>query len=652
MARRLIPALTVTLCLIIWTSSGAAQSGADGSRPRPYPVVPSPNFQRAIQNGTRTTTGAPGPDYWQQWTNYDLLVRLEPDDKRIRGSVRLEYFNHAPDALDVVFLHLHQNVHAGGAVRNRPAEVTGGVTLERVLVNQTSLQEQTQYRVDGTVMAIRLPNPLTPEQSVRIEIEWTLLVPQNGLGRMGWSRDNLFFLAYWYPQMAVYDDVVGWHLDPYLGNAEFFAGFGNYELTVEAPEGWVIAATGELQNPENVYPAHVRDRLARATQSDEPVAIINDRDLERGTSTVSARDGKLTWNFRADSVRDVAFSATRESRWDAARTPVGDLDGDGRTDYARVDALYRATAPRWEHAARYARHSIDFLSRFTGLSYPWSHMTAVEGGDIIGGGMEFPMMTLIGDYNRSSDSALYYVTAHELGHMWVPMIVGVDERRRAWMDEGTTTFNENQARKEYFPGFNHDAPDQASYLSIAREGAEGELMRYTDYHYSDGARGIASYSKPATILAALRGLLGEETFLGAYRRYLRTWAFKHPKPWDFFNAFSSAAGRDLDWFWRTWYYETWSLDHAVGGVRESAEGTHITIEDRGLAPMPARITITRENGEILFREVPVDTWLSGMRTAEIVVPPGSPVLRVEIDGDGVFPDIDRANGVWRARGRR
>jgi hypothetical protein len=235
--------------------------------------------------------------------------------------------------------------------------------------------------------------------------------------------------------------------------------------------------------------------------------------------------------------------------------------------------------------------------------------------------------------------------------MWVPMIVGVDERRHAWMDEGTTTFNENQARKEFFPGLNHDAPDQASYLSIARTSAEGELMRYTDYHYSDAARGIASYSKPATLLAALRGLLGEETFLRAYRQYLQTWAFKHPKPWDFFNAFSHAAGRDLDWFWRTWYYETWSLDHAVAGVRESDDGTIITIDDHGLAPMPARITITRENGEILFREVPVATWLSGVRTAEVIVPAGSPVLRVEIDGDGVFPDINRANGVWRRQGR-
>lgn len=462
---------------------------------------------------------------------------------------------------------------------------------------------------------------------------------------MGWSRDNLFFIAYWYPQMAVYDDVVGWHTDPYLGSAEFYAGFGDYDVSVDAPQGWMVVATGTLENAADVLPAAVRDRLARAERSDSVVAIVTAADLAAGRATERSATGRLVWRYRAANVRDVAFSATRASLWDAARTPVGDRDADGQPDYARVDALYRAEAPRWRQAAHYARHSIDFLSRFTGFPYPWPHMSAVEGAGIIGGGMEFPMMTLIGDYNQRGDSALYYVVAHEFAHMWVPMSVGTDERRYGWMDEGTTSFNENQARKEFFPGPDHDEPDRQSYLEAARTGYESEMMRWTDYLYPNQG-GTASYTKPASVLVALRALLGDSLFLRAYHTYIRRWAFKHPKPWDFFNSFNDVTGRNLDWFWRSWYYETWTLDQAVASVTPGPDGTRIVIEDRGLVPMPAWVTVTLAGGATRRHEVPVEHWLSGARTTLVSIPPGAAVARVEIDAERVFPDVDRANNLW------
>jgi hypothetical protein len=610
------------------------------------PVVAPGDFADAVRVGTRTNTGVAGEGYWQQWASYDIRARLVPDEKRTAASVRITYFNHSPDTLDLVFLHLHQNVHKEGAIRNRPAEVTGGVAIERVAADRQPLEDSVGYQIQGTLMAIRPPRPLAPSSSTEIEIDWSFLVPQNGLGRMGWSRDNLFHIAYWYPQMAVYDDVVGWHLDPYLGNAEFYSGFGDYELTVEAPAGWLVMGTGRLVNRDEVLHPTVLERMEEAEASDDVVHVLTEAELASGSITRPEAGPLVSWHFASDSVRDVAFSATRESVWDAARTPVGDRNGDGTTDYARIDAVYRTSAPLWQEAASYGQHSIEFLSRFTGVPYPWPHMTAVEGADIIGGGMEFPMMTLIGDYNGRSDSALYYVTAHELAHMWVPMIVGVDERRYAWMDEGTTTFNENQARKEFYPGLDHDEPDRQTYVNIALSGLEGEMLRWTDYHYFGPVRGVASYSKPASMLAALRGLLGEETFLSAYRSYLAAWAYKHPKPWDFFNAIEKEAGRDLDWFWRAFYYETWSLDQAVAEVIESADGVTIVIEDRGDAPMPVRLAITRGDAQMLFREIGVDAWLDGNRRAEITLPAGAPVTRVEIDPDGFFPDVNRGNNVW------
>ena len=649
---RLVSRCSTGLAIATLLASTAATSQ---SRPIPYPVVPPAGFREAIEAGTRTTSGEPGPAYWQQWTDYQLHARLLPDSKRIEGSARIAHHNRSPSPLPVVALHLHQNVHAAGAVRNRPVEVTGGVELSRVSaagadLREVSLQQSpgAGYEVDGTTLYMRLPRPVFPGDSVILEIEWSFTVPQAGMGRMGWSRDDLFFVAYWYPQMAVLDDVDGWQVDPYLGNAEFYAGYGSYELTVEAPAGWVLMGSGELMNRDEVLPPHVLQRLATAETSDRTVHVLTEADVRSNQATRPGTEGILTWRFQADTLRDVAFSATRASLWDAARTPVGDRDHDGATDYTRVDAFYRPSAPRWVQTTRYAQHAIDFLSRFTGIAYPWPHVSVVEGADIIGGGMEFPMMTLIGDYNQSTDSALYYVTAHELAHMWVPMIVGIDERRRAWMDEGTTTFNENQARGEFYPGPNHHRADREQYVQVARMGLEGELMRWTDYHYSDVARGVASYSKPATVLVALRALLGEDTFTRGYQRYLADWAHKHPKPWDFFNTMATAAGRDLDWFWRTWYYETWHLDQAVSRVMETDSGTKIWVDDLGLAPMPVRLTITMVDGRQIREEIPVEEWLRGARTVDVTIRTPSPVARVEIDAEGVFPDSDRRNNVWTA----
>ncbi|MGH7719659.1 MAG: M1 family aminopeptidase, partial [Gemmatimonadaceae bacterium] len=429
----------------------SAPSAAGGSRARPVanPVAPPDVFQRAIARGTRTATGAPGARYWQQWARYAISARLIVEEKRLEGTTSIVYFNHSPDSLPVLWLELAQNYHAAGGERIEQAEVTGGMRLRGVAVNGQRADTASTgvgYAVDGTRMAIRPPAAVQPGDSARLTIEWSFVIPQAGAsGRMGWSRGDLFYLAYWYPRMAVYDDVVGWQTDPFLGRSEFYHGFGSYTYTVEVPEGWLVMGTGTLENAAHTLSDSALARMRRAEGSDSVVAVVTPGDLESNV-TRRGRGGRLVWTFRADSVRDVAFSVTRRSLWDATRTPVGDRNGDGRADHARVDAIYRESAPRWRNVARYARHAIDFLSRYTGFSYPWPHMTAVEGADIIVGGMEYPMMTLIGGYNQQGDSALYYVTAHELAHMWIPMSLSTDERRYSWIDEGFTTFHENQAR--------------------------------------------------------------------------------------------------------------------------------------------------------------------------------------------------------------
>lgn len=632
-------------------SSEQVQSPYDQERPVPNDIDSEiPNaYKEAIENGTRTESGAPGENYWQQYTHYDMDVELIPEDKKVIGSSTITYENNSPDDLEQLLLEMAQNVHKEGVKRKESTEITGGATIDHISVEGNELSESEQqgqpgYIVDGTLLGILLEEPLESGESITFEVEWSFDVPQQGAGgRMGYSEDNLFYIGYWYPQMHVYDDVMGWMTDPFQLNAEFYHGFADYEVDITAPEQWLVAATGELDNAENVLQEDVYDRRQEAHNTDEIVNVVNEDDF--GNITTSGENGKVTWNFSAKKVRDFAFSATTESIWDATRASTGDVDGDGETDYTYIDAIYRDSAPLWEDAAEYSQHSIEFLSDYTGISYPWPHMTAVEGADIIGGGMEFPMMTIIGGYNGQPTQALYSVIAHEIAHMWVPMQVNTNERRYGWIDEGTTTFNENQSKKDIFPDDpNPDTQDFQSYFQIAGTDYEGEIMRWSDFHYNSSAYGVASYPKPASILVALRGLLGEDTFEEAYHTFLSDWQYKHPYPWDMFKTFEEVSGRDLDWFWRSWYYETWTLDHAVADVESGQEESEITIEDRGYVPMPVNLKITTDDGETQERTIDVETWLEGATETSITI--NDEVTKVEIDPENHFPDVDRNNNTW------
>jgi hypothetical protein len=628
-----------------------ARAGADAiERPLPRAVPQDPAFLAAVEAGTRTPTGEPGPEYWQNGATYTLTARLDTEQRRLDASGRIVFRNHSPDTLTNLHLELTQNFHRAGVVRHEEAEVTSGVELRRVEVDGVALTGDgagPRYQVFGTRLVILPPRAVLPGDSAQIVIDWDFTLPQAGAGeRMGY-HDDLFFLAYWYPQMTVYDDVIGWHPDPFTGITEFYAGFADYDLTIDAPAGWVVMATGELTNAEQVLAPAVLQRWQQAQQSDEPVRVLSAADA--AVATTAGSGGRVRWRFTANGVRDVAFSATRAANWDAMRTPVGDVNGDGRTDHTTINAFWRESAPLWSDVAHYTAHAISFFSHDLAMPYPWPHMTSVEGGGIIGGGMEFPMMTLMGDYNQRGPEELYYVTAHEVAHMWIPMIVSTDERRYSWIDEGTTTFNEGRARTDFMPDRNHHLDDMDFYVRWALGGDEGKIMRRSAYHYSLPAYGVASYFKPATALVALRGVLGEETFLRGLRQFVRDWQYRHPYPWDFWNTFERVSDRDLSWFWSSWYFETWLLDQAIASAQIDGDVLRILIEDRGEKPMPVHLAVTREDGSVERLVVPVDVWLAGARTAMAEVASSPRVVRIEIDPDLHFADVDRTNNVWPRR---
>lgn len=638
------------------TESEDELSVSDIERPIPYPVEVPNAFEQAIQENTRSSDGTPGENYWQNEASYTLHAELDPENHTLLGQAKVTYQNNSPHDLEVIVFELAQNLHKAGTPKKEDAEITGGKELNKIFLNGNELSETTLsarwmensdgYVVDDTRLYIFLQEPTTSGSSAEFEFEWTFEVPQEGAsGRMGRSRDNLYMIAYWYPQVAVFDDVYGWMDDTFVGNAEFYHEFSDYDLTVTAPENWIVMGTGEFLNPDQTLNPEVLDRYDNAGESDEVMTIVDFDEVDN--ATVSTDDGMITWRFQSEQVRDVAFSATRESKWESARTPVGDVDGDGETDYSRINTFYRDTAPLWSEQTDYAQHSLTFLSDYTEIPYPWPHMTSVEGADIIGGGMEFPMITLIGDYNTAGAIALYGVTAHELAHMWVPMIVSTNERRYTWIDEGHTSFHTQQANVDRFGAEQFNRGNLfGQYLQIAGTDLEGEMMRWSDFHYPGPAYGVASYPKPASVLTALRGVLGEEKFYEAHTEFMDRWAYKHPYPWDLFNTFEDVTGEDLSWFWRSWYYETWVLDQSITNVQQEGNEAIITIEDLGRVPMPVHLEITFEDGSTETAELDVDHWLEGHRTREYVIDTSSDIVKVEIDPETLFPDVDRSNNVW------
>ncbi|HEU5051120.1 MAG TPA: M1 family metallopeptidase [Gemmatimonadales bacterium] len=620
------------------------------SRPRPYPVLETRAFAQGIEQGTRTRSGAPGPNYWQQWSRYRIEATYDPATGALEGRSTITYLNRSPANLSALYLHLHGNLFSPEAVKNRSVPTTGGVTLTRVAVRGQEVQQFSSanprgYRVNGTIMGIQMSSPVAAGDSVALELAWKYTVPPNGAPRGG--RDStVAFVSYWYPQMAVHDDVNGWQIDPYMANAEFYMGYGEYDVAITVPAGYLIGATGTLQNPDEVLSAQTRERLGRARTSDSVVQVVTAADQGAGKATASGQ--RLTWRFRAEQVRDFAWGVSRRYNWTATRAVTGDADGDGAADTALIHSFWVAgeNPGDWPQNARYGRFSIEFLSRFL-WPYPYPQMTSIQGTPSCGG-MEFPMITCIGGSGWNAAN-MFGVTVHEIGHMWFPMQVGSDEKRHSWQDEGLTQFNEGNAELEFFdqPESSTITGAQRAYIGLAQADREVELMRHGDLYPSYASFGVASYMKTAAILHMLRGMLGEETFMRAYREYGRRWQWKHPTPFDLFNTFEDVAGRDLDWFWRTWFYETWTLDQAVGRVSQAADGATIVIEDRGLAPMPAVVTVTYEGGRTEQLTVPVETWLRGARQATLSAPAGT-VAKVEIDAAKHYPDVDRTNNVWTA----
>ncbi len=656
-AARLFASLAfVTICSVVVS--------AQADRPIPYPVFEPPQFGAAVASGTRMSSGEPGPNHWQNSADYTLHATLNPAENTLAGEGTIVYHNNSPDALAFLVLKLRQNVHAEGVPRNRFVAITGGLHLDSLSANGRGLEEVSeglpepgQYVIQGTILTLALPDALASGSHVELELAWNYTIPPHtGSFRQG-QDGEVYYIGYWYPQLAVYDDVYGWNTDQYMGLGEHYMGYGDYDVSITAPEGWLVYSTGSLENIGEVLTAQTIRRLAQAASSNEVVRVVTETERRAGISTLDTDDDLLTWRFKSERVRDVAFAASPHYLWDATRAMV-DQDGDGNPEAVQINSFYRPGAASWERSAEFSAFSIGHLSELI-RPYPYPHMTAVEG--IIGGGMEYPMMTLIG--GARNDQSLFGVTYHEIGHMWFPMVVGQNEKAFTWMDEGLTSYNTNEGIRAFFDGSAENRPEidawdrnRQSHYFLAGTGLAIEPMRHNDHFPLGGgtqqvdpvqnaSRGVASYSTPAVLLHAIEGMFGRERFLEAYRTYAERWAYKHPYPYDLFNTFEDVLGEDLDWLWTPTLFETWTVDHGITSVDSTADGVQVSVTDYGLAPMPAIVVATYASGATMERRVEHHHWLTGARSASVTFAAGD-VTRVEIDPGDFMMDVDRTNNVW------
>ena len=605
-------------------------------------------------NAYRAANGRPGPDYWQNRADYAIHATLDPATHGIAATVTIDYTNNSPTALDMLWLQLDQNIYRpgsrgalshGGASGGR----TDGMTLDSVAVALPGhAAVAVTPLVSDTRAQLTLPSALAHGGKAVVTIRYHYTVPGVAFGgRTSWgataSGAEVYDIAQWYPRMAVYDDIRGWDTAPYLGQ-EFYLEYGDIDYWVTLPAGMVVAGSGALQNPDEVLTSVERARLATAAASDATVLIHGPADIAAAPTS-----GVRTWHFRMANTRDVAWSASRDVVWDAARI---NLPG-GKTSLAM--SFYPPESQgsaKWGRSTEYVKDTVERMSA-RWYAYPWPAAINVAGPST---GMEYPGIVFDGPEDAGKE--LFWITAHEIGHNWFPMIVGFDERRHAWMDEGFNTFidtfeSDDFNRGEYGPKRDSEyAPGGGNpvdeILPVLADPAAPPILSRADT-VTEQYRHPVTYFKSALGLRLLRDeILGPQRFDPAFRRFIAAWAHKHPQPADFFRAMESDTGEDLSWWWRGWYAGNWQMDLAVAGIESAKNGAPLVrVESRDKLVMPATLRVTYADGDTVDLRLPAETWIRQASTA-VAVPPGH-VVRAQLDPEHRLPDRDRSDDTVTAR---
>ena len=545
--------------------------------------LPTPNVYR-------TGSGAPGPEYWQQQADYEIDVEINDENQILTGSETIVYTNRAPETLDYLWVQLDQNVRANNSDATKistsgirgdsipgkffQAYTIGDIDYEggyKIKSVKDGSGKDLPHTINKTMMRIELPKPLKTGEKFKLSIDWSYNIYDRMMinGRGGYEffpedGNYAYTVAQWFPRMCVYDDFNGWQNKQFLGRGEFALPFGDYKVNITVPADHVVCATGELQNPKDVLSRAQIARLEEAKSTfDKPVIIISQEEAVANEKSRASK--KKTWTYQAENVRDFAFASSRKYIWDAMAVKVGNKTPLAMSYYPKEGN------PLWEKESTIAvANTLKTYSKFT-FDYPYPVAISVHAANQ---GMEYPMICY--NYGRPNPDGSYSdrvrrgmigVIIHEVGHNYFPMIVNSDERQWTWMDEGINTFVEHMTKREYYPEYATGAatPEGITQYMKGSKEFQRPIMTNSENILQFGNN---AYNKPAAAMVVLREtVMGPELFDYAFKEYARRWAFKHPKPADFFRTMEDASAIDLDWFWKGWFYSTDHVDIEVDEVR-------------------------------------------------------------------------------------
>lgn len=599
-------------------------------------------------NEYRSASGIPAHNYFQNQADYVIEVDLDDQTNVIKGKVTLSYTNNSPEALSFIWMYLEQNRFSEDSrgtlttpvVGNRyKGDTDGGVKISNLSAKVKTVA--TDYYITDTRMKINFKEPIPAKGGkATVSMNFEFKIPQSGMDRMGQLQTEngiIYAIAQWYPRVAVFDDVSGWNTEPYLGAGEFYCEYGNFDYKITVPYNHIVVASGALQNPKEVLTSTQIDRLKEASKSDKTVMIIKSDEVNKPQITRPKQSGKLTWHYKMENTRDVAFATSTAFIWDAAKINLPS----GKTAMAQsVYPIESNGQNAWSRSTEYTKASVEFYSNWL-FEYPYP--TAVNVACNVGG-MEYPGVSFC-RYSSKRD-ALWGVTDHEFGHNWFPMIVGSNERKHAWMDEGLNTFINHYSTKNFNKGEYPSDEDKGKN----RVGWMTWKNRETIHTFPDIAKSYnlayTAYYKPATGFVLLREyILEPKIFDEAFKGYIKTWAYKHPQPTDFFNYIENATGEDLNWFWKSWFYTNGNVDLAIDTVEKKANGTHITFLNNGEIPMPVVFEVTFEDGSKETKKLPVEIWQRGSQWTYLLKSEKT-VTKVQIDPEGFLPDKNDKDNVW------
>jgi len=637
--------------LAVITNVTAQKSNYDQHR------IFNPTFYTTNGNEYRTAGGEPGVKYWQNRADYKIAVSLDTAIHKIKGDVAITYTNNSPDRLPFLWLQLDQNIYKSTSRGELTSPVTGGRftnkaytdgdEIKSVTVTQNGKTEKADYIITDTRLQLRLKDTVNAHGGkILIKIEYAFTLPEYGTDRCGRLKTEngwIYEVGQWFPRMEVYDDVLGWNTLPYQGAGEFYLEYGDIDYSITAPANLVVVGSGELLNQTEVLTPATIAKLNKAQNSDSTITIRSESDIK--STAFYPNKPSLTWHFYCKNTRDVAWGASKAFIWDAARI---NLPSGKKILAQSVYPTESKGSDRWGRSTEYVKNCIElYSSEWFEYTYPVATNVA---GNV--GGMEYPGIVFCGYKDRNS--SLWGVTNHEFGHNWFPMIVGSNERKYAWMDEGFNTFINGVDTKV----FNKGEYDEKQDVQGMAKGILGDkmdaIMNIPDVIQASNL-GVAAYEKPAIGLNILRNyVLGKDRFDYAFRTYVKRWAFKHPTPWDFFRTMENVSGEDLSWFFKEWFLTNYKLDQSVKSVQyidgDAKNGALITVENLEEMALPIVLAIKQDDGTKDTITLPVEIWQRG-GSWTFKYKSTAKITKITIDPNHDFPDVNTANNVWEGNNK-